>query len=156
MLHNHFCKIKEKSVIIIKCALYHDKNGLWCQNAACYCAQEDDDTEMGMDEDPVPPSSSGKSPGPPSHAGGLPPCFGRNMTFPRGHSAAYTVRHELPAVVTEGDAYRGHGEVRLAVKLILSNYEIVWRNLHIHLSSESSHKTMNVVKKISLFSNFSL
>jgi hypothetical protein len=34
------------------------------------------------------------------------------MTFPRGPSSAYTVRHELPAVVTEGDAYRGHGEVR--------------------------------------------
>jgi hypothetical protein len=50
------------------------------------------------------------------------------MTYPRGHSSAYTVRHELPAVVTEGDAYRSHGEVRLALKLILSNYEIVWRN----------------------------
>lgn len=108
--------------------MYRDESGLWCQNAACYCAQEEDDTEMGMDEDPVPPSSSGKSPGPPSCAGVLPPCFGRNMTFPRGHSSAYTVRHELPAVVTEGDAYRGHGEVRLVLKLILSNYEIACRN----------------------------
>lgn len=66
---------------------------------------------MGMDEDPVPAPSSGKA-GPANCSGGLPPCFGRNMTFPRGPSSAYTVRHELPAVVTEGDAYRGHGEVR--------------------------------------------
>ncbi|KAJ9595461.1 hypothetical protein L9F63_013372 [Diploptera punctata] len=51
-----------------------------------------------------------KPPGPPPCSGGLPPCFGRNMTFPRGPGSAYTVRHELPAVVTEGDAYRGHGE----------------------------------------------
>lgn len=100
---------------------------------------------MGMDEDPVPPPSSGKSPGPPSCAGGLPPCFGRNMTFPRGHSSAYTVRHELPAVVTEGDAYRGHGEVRLVLKLILSNYEIMCRNLHINLSSDNECCNKNSV-----------
>jgi hypothetical protein len=56
------------------------------------------------------------------------------MTFPRGHSSAYTVRHELPAVVTEGDAYRGHGEVSLALKLVLSNYEIPCKNYDIHLS----------------------
>lgn len=112
-----------------------------CQNAACYCTQEEDDTEMSMDVDPVPPSSSGKSPGPPSCAGGLPPCFGRNMTFPRGHSAAYTVRHELPAVVTEGDAYRGHGEVRLILKVIM--------RLCIGICVPICHWTVNVVIEIS-------
>jgi hypothetical protein len=78
------------------------------------------------------------------------------MTFPRGHSSAYTVRHELPAVVTEGDAYRGHGEVRLALKLFLSNYEIACTNFHIRLSSDSPSRTMNVVIKIYLLSVLSL
>jgi hypothetical protein len=73
---------------------------------------------MGMDEDPASPPSAGKSPGPPSCAGGIPPCFGRNMTFPRGPTSAYAMRHELPAIVTEGDAYRGHGEVRITQRLI--------------------------------------
>ena len=75
---------------------------------------------MGVDEEPVPPPS-GKPPGPPPCSGGLPPCFGRNMTFPRGPGSAYTVRHELPAVVTEGDAYRGHGEVSFKKRCNICN-----------------------------------
>jgi hypothetical protein len=63
------------------------------------------------------------------------------MTFPRGPSSAYTVRHELPAVVTEGDAYRGHGEVRIALKVILISYGSMCRNICIHLSSDCPHKT---------------
>ncbi|PSN36953.1 hypothetical protein C0J52_15878 [Blattella germanica] len=78
------------------------------ENAACYCTQEDEDTEMGVDEDPVPQSSSGKPQGPPSCSGGLPPCFGRNMTFPRGPGSAYTVRHELPAVPESSSCSDGH------------------------------------------------
>lgn len=37
-------------------------------------------------------------------------CYGRNMTFPRPNSS-YGLRHELPAVVTEGENYRHQGEV---------------------------------------------
>ena len=37
-------------------------------------------------------------------------CYGRNMTFPR-QAASYPHRHELPAVVTEGENYRLPGDV---------------------------------------------
>lgn len=122
---------------------YNDESDLRCQNAACYCTQEDEDTEMGMDEDLSPPPS-GKPPGPSSCAGGLPPCFGRNMTFPRGPSSAYTVRHELPAVVTEGDAYRGHGEVRIIQKLIkMLNINISFGS---HEYRHSSAQKLNLLK----------
>ena len=55
---------------------------------------------------------------------GAPPppmCYGRNMTFPR-QSASYALRHELPAVVTEGENYRLPGEVAITSRyaLILS------------------------------------
>ncbi|XP_034935047.1 BTB/POZ domain-containing protein 7 [Chelonus insularis] len=36
-------------------------------------------------------------------------CYSRNMTFPRSNSS-YGMRHELPAVVTEGENYRLPGE----------------------------------------------
>nr|CAD7393613.1 unnamed protein product [Timema cristinae] len=73
------------------------------ENAACYCSsQEDEDTEMLEDDAPSPPLPS-KSVG----VLPLPPHLGRNMTFPRGY---HHHRHELPAVVTEGDNYRMHAE----------------------------------------------
>ncbi|KAK0161755.1 hypothetical protein PV327_008171 [Microctonus hyperodae] len=39
----------------------------------------------------------------------VPMCYGRNMTFPRPNSSC-GIRHELPAVVTEGENYRLPGE----------------------------------------------
>lgn len=38
-------------------------------------------------------------------------CYGRNMTFPRPTSS-YAHRHELPAIVTEGESCRLFAEVR--------------------------------------------
>jgi len=40
-----------------------------------------------------------------------PVCYGRNMTFPRPTSS-YAHRHELPAIVTEGESCRLLSEVR--------------------------------------------
>lgn len=40
-----------------------------------------------------------------------PVCYGRNMTFPRPTSS-YAHRHELPAIVTEGESCRLLAEVR--------------------------------------------
>lgn len=44
-------------------------------------------------------------------------CYGRNMTFPRPNSS-YGIRHELPAVVTEGENYRLPGEVIYFITLL--------------------------------------
>lgn len=40
-----------------------------------------------------------------------PVCYGRNMTFPRPTSS-YAHRHELPAIVTEGESCRLLAEVK--------------------------------------------
>ncbi|KAK7863556.1 hypothetical protein R5R35_011180 [Gryllus longicercus] len=71
------------------------------ENAACYCAQDEEDTDMRAEE----PSPAPMQPPCPASL----PAFGRNMTFPRT-PAAFSQRHELPAVVTEGDTYRVHNE----------------------------------------------
>lgn len=44
-----------------------------------------------------------------------PVCYGRNMTFPRPTSS-YAHRHELPAIVTEGESCRLLAEVREKTK----------------------------------------
>ncbi|XP_049844700.1 BTB/POZ domain-containing protein 7 [Schistocerca gregaria] len=75
------------------------------ETAACYCAQEEEE-DVAMDGEPVKAPVGNKQP---VCSPGIPPNFGRNMTFPRGHTS-YSQRHELPAIVTEGDAYRSHGE----------------------------------------------
>lgn len=52
------------------------------------------------------------SPGIGINARTVPPlCYGRNMTFPRPASSC-AHRHELPAIVTEGESCRLLAEVR--------------------------------------------
>lgn len=54
-------------------------------------------------------------------------CYGRNMTFPRPNSS-YGIRHELPAVVTEGENYRLPGEVIYYCTLIYFADKCIFTN----------------------------
>lgn len=74
------------------------------QNAACYNLGEPDENVTGMEA--VSTGSINMNSGAPA----APMGYGRNMTFPR-QSASYALRHELPAIVTEGENYRLPGEV---------------------------------------------
>lgn len=86
------------------------------ENSACYCLDEqaggagtgtgtgDMSASNKPDSVVVQPSPSK----PASVVASLPMCYGRNLTFPR--QGAYSQRHELPAIITEGDPFRFSGE----------------------------------------------
>lgn len=57
----------------------------------CYCMPDQSDNEIGNHNETVHSPNKGLSRS----------CYGRNMTFPR--PGTYSQRHELPAVVPEGD-----------------------------------------------------
>lgn len=65
------------------------------ENSVCYCMEEQTEHET---EETVQPSPSKAS------TSNLPSCYGRNLTFPR--PGTYSQRHELPAIITEGDPFR--------------------------------------------------
>lgn len=67
------------------------------ENSVCYCMEEQTEHEDINDEN-VQPSPSKAS------TSSLPVCYGRNLTFPR--PGTYSQRHELPAIITEGDPFR--------------------------------------------------
>lgn len=70
------------------------------ENSVCYCMDEQPDHEdMSTDRRDTPSPNK-----PPSNT--LPMCYGRNLTFPRPGGGAFSQRHELPAIITEGDAFR--------------------------------------------------
>ncbi|XP_046617499.1 BTB/POZ domain-containing protein 7 isoform X2 [Neodiprion virginianus] len=72
------------------------------ENAACYRIGDPDENITGVEE-----INSGNVG---SNVGNVAPvCYGRNMTFPR-QASTYSHRHELPAIVTEGENYRLPGE----------------------------------------------
>ncbi|XP_057341888.1 BTB/POZ domain-containing protein 7 [Microplitis mediator] len=72
------------------------------ENAACYNAEQE---ESMTDMENMEPVSTGSI----NISSTSAACYGRNMTFPRPNSS-YGIRHELPAVVTEGENYRLPGE----------------------------------------------
>ncbi|XP_023288554.1 BTB/POZ domain-containing protein 7 isoform X2 [Orussus abietinus] len=72
------------------------------ENAVCYRIGEQDDNVTGLEE-----VNTGNISG--NVAAAAPVCYGRNMTFPR-QASSYTHRHELPAIVIEGENYRYPGE----------------------------------------------
>ncbi|XP_063990921.1 BTB/POZ domain-containing protein 7 [Diachasmimorpha longicaudata] len=75
------------------------------ENAAFYGSVEQDESMTGMENmDSVSPGNMNVS-----TSATVNVCYGRNMTFPRPNSS-YGLRHELPAVVTEGENYRHQGE----------------------------------------------
>lgn len=74
------------------------------QNAACYNSEETDENMSNIDNDGSLNLNS-------NVGASASVCYGRNMTFPR-QASSYSHRHELPAVVTEGENYRLSGEVR--------------------------------------------
>ena len=80
---------------------------LMFQNAAFYNSEEPDENMADVEEN--------RSLNINSNVGASASiCYGRNMTFPR-QASSYSHRHELPAVVTEGENYRLSGEVRNTV-----------------------------------------
>lgn len=86
---------------------------LFLQNAACYNLGEQDENVTDMEA--VSTGSININNGAPAP----PMCYGRNMTFPR-QNASYGLRHELPAVVTEGENYRLPGEVIYHYRALLA------------------------------------
>ncbi|CAG5093963.1 Similar to BTBD7: BTB/POZ domain-containing protein 7 (Homo sapiens) [Cotesia congregata] len=76
------------------------------ENAACYNAEQEESMTDMENLEPVSTNSINIS-------GTSAVCYGRNMTFPRPNSS-YGIRHELPAVVTEGENYRLPGEGHLS------------------------------------------
>lgn len=71
------------------------------ENSVCYCMEEQTDHENITDE----PSNVQPSPSKASTSS-LPVCYGRNLTFPRPGAYSQSGRHELPAIITEGDPFR--------------------------------------------------
>lgn len=70
----------------------------------------------------------------------VPVCYGRNMTFPRPTSS-YAHRHELPAIVTEGESCRLLAEVRDDYALVRDaarETTCVWTTRGIHSSIHPS------------------
>lgn len=65
-----------------------------------------------------------------------PVCYGRNMTFPRPTSS-YAHRHELPAIVTEGENCRLLAEVRDNTRLVIPRDPSNGFNLAFRLSVAS-------------------
>lgn len=87
------------------------------QNTAAYSVKEQNERLTDIEDM--------DSPGVGINARTVPPlCYGRNMTFPRPASSC-THRHELPAIVTEGESCR-----RLAEVGIFPNIEIDGANLN--------------------------
>lgn len=72
------------------------------ENAACYNSEETDENMSNIDNDGSLNLNS-------NVGASASVCYGRNMTFPR-QASSYSHRHELPAVVTEGENYRLSGE----------------------------------------------
>ncbi|GLV45027.1 uncharacterized protein CBL_14400 [Carabus blaptoides fortunei] len=77
------------------------------ENSACYCL--DEQASAGdMSASNKPDSVVQPSPSKPASVASLPMCYGRNLTFPR--QGAYSQRHELPSIITEGDPFRFSAE----------------------------------------------
>ncbi|XP_015590954.1 BTB/POZ domain-containing protein 7 isoform X2 [Cephus cinctus] len=68
------------------------------ENAGCYRMREQGDNMTGLEE-----VAAGNM------AAAAQGCYGWNLTFPR-QASSYSQRHELPAIVTEGENYRLPGE----------------------------------------------
>lgn len=87
---------------------------IFSQNTAAYSAKEQNERLTDLEDM--------DSPGMGLNPRTVPPlCYGRNMTFPRPASSC-THRHELPAIVTEGESCRLLAEVSYAINCTILVY----------------------------------
>lgn len=68
-----------------------------------------------------------------------PVCYGRNMTFPRPTSS-YAHRHELPAIVTEGESCRLLAEVRDDRAYVFDSYSCYRAYFGRDINNKSLHR----------------
>lgn len=92
-------KLDNKYLYFLKIDLFY----IFLQNTAAYNVKEQNERLTDIEDM--------DSPGLGINARTVPSlCYGRNMTFPRPASSC-THRHELPAIVTEGESCRLLAEV---------------------------------------------